>query len=227
MENLKSLESLVKHPAFISLIVLIVGIGLVIGLIRAIPEEQIESAPRVDRIYGNPDSKVVLEVYSDLECPACKVYWLNSEKQLLEKYGDKVRFEFKHFPLVSIHAKAKLAAEAAEAAGAQGKFLEYVGYLYEMQSSTETTKWGVEKFIEYAKAVGVEDIDRFERELRSRYYKKAIEEWIKLAEERGVDATPTIFVNGKKVENFTYENLAAEIDRALEMSQESTTTVTP
>jgi len=211
---IEKVMNFLKHPAFISIIVLVVGISLVVGIIRAIPEEQIESAPRVDRVYGNPNSKVVLESYSDLQCPACRVYWLNSEKQLLEKYKDTVRFEFKHYPL-PIHANAKLAAEASEAAGSQGKFLEFIDYVYEKQSRTESDSWSVEKFTEYARAVGVADIERFERELRNKYYRQAVEEWVDKAEERGVDSTPTIFIDGKKMNSYDFETLSNELDSAL------------
>ena len=214
----------IKHPATITVLALLAGLLAIIGVIRLIPEEKVESAERVERYWGNPDSKVVVEYYGDLECPACRSFWFNTESPLKSEYSDKIKFQFKHFPL-PIHARADNAAEAAEAAGAQGKFFEYIELLYNKQSQTEVQKWNTATFVEYAKEVRVPDIDRFQRELESRYYRKAVEEWKKEGQDRNVEATPTIFVNGKKVDNPTYANIVAEINSALGITPTPTTTI--
>lgn len=215
----------IKHPATITVLALLAGLLAIIGFIRLIPEEKVESAPKVERYWGNPDSKVVVEYYGDFECPFCRSFWFDAELPLKREYSDKIKFQFKHFPL-PIHARADNAAEAAEAAGAQGKFFEYAELLYNKQSATEVQKWNTATFVEYAKEVGVPDIDRFKRELESRYYRQAVEDSKKEGQERNVEGTPTVFVNGKKVDNPTYANIVAEINSALGITQTPTSTST-
>lgn len=220
------LMNVLKHPIVISILVLVVCIAGFVAIVRSIPEEQVYSAPAVDRVYGKLDSKVEVISYADLECPACKNYWLNSEVELKNKYQDKVKFTFKHFPL-PIHAHAKLAAQAAEAAGYQGKFFEFVDYVYNIQSPTEAEGWNVDKFTEYAKAVGISDTERFKRELSQKYYLKTIEDSVDEGNNKGVDATPTIYINGKKIATYDLETLSNEVDSALAKEYPTQTTVTP
>src|SRR5882672_6720245 len=78
---------------------------------------------RRDHIRGNPSGEVTLLEYGDFECPYCGQAYPIVEK-LLQEMGDEIRFVFRHFPLTQIHPDAQLAAEAAEAAAAQGKFWE-------------------------------------------------------------------------------------------------------
>lgn len=215
---LNNVQKLIKHPAFISIVLTIVAIVGIIGIFRLIPEENTgENVQIVERYWGNPDSKVIIECYSDLECPACASFWIQIEKPLKEKYSDKIKFVFKHLPLTRIHARAETAAQAAEAAGEQGFFFEYVEKLYEKQS-TESKTWSTSKFVEYAKEVGVPDIDKFKKALETKKYKGVINEYKKIAEEKKLTATPTLFINGEQVkeeELFNLESLEKRINELL------------
>ncbi len=118
-------------------------------------------------------------------------------EQLKEEYGDEMNFVYRHFPLKSIHDKTVMAAEAAEAAGAQGAFWEYHNALYDnfeawAQLSPPEAR---QKFIDYAKTVGL-DVDRFTKELDDETYKQKVEDAYQAATEAGLGGTPTIFING-------------------------------
>ncbi|BDQ04615.1 MAG: putative disulfide bond formation protein D [Candidatus Dojkabacteria bacterium] len=222
MENLKNIKNYLKHPAVITLIALLASVAAIFGIIQILPENNTSQAERVERFWGNPEASVVIEYYGDLECPACKAFWFDTEKRLKETYSDKIKFIFKHLPL-PIHARADDAAEAAEAAGAQGKFFEYVEILYSKQSSEEVQKWNVNTFVEYAKEVGISDIEKFKKELEDKYYRNVINEYKREAKEKNIMATPTVYVNGKQITNPTFEN----IEKAILESLGNTVTPSP
>ena len=147
-------------------------------------------------------TKVTLVEFGDLQCPACGAYY-PVVKEVLSNYPDgQIKFIFKHFPLTSVHPNAMAAAEAAEAAGNQGKFFEYHDMLYENQSS-----WGElaapeadAKFVEYAKKLNL-DLDQFNKDRKDpateAVVRKTMDEGIAL----GVNSTPTFFLDGEKVIN--------------------------
>jgi protein-disulfide isomerase len=214
MKNLQIITKYLKHPAVITLIALLISIVAILGITQTIPENNTSQAAREERFWGNPEASVVIEYYGDLECPACKTFWFDTEKRLKETYSDKIKFIFKHLPL-PIHARADNAAEAAEAAGAQGKFFEYVEILYSKQSSEEVQKWNVNTFVEYAKELGISDIEKFKKELENKYYRNVINEYKKEAKEKNIMATPTVYVNGKEITNPTFDNIEKAILEAL------------
>ena len=151
-----------------------------------------------DWIQGNKDSKVVLVEYSDFQCPACKVFY-SFLKQINEKYGTKIEFVYRHFPL-SQHANAMLAAQAAEAAGKQGKFWEMHDFIFEGQNT-----WAVQNnadaektFVSYAQSLGL-NIDQFRKDLNLAEIKKKIENDYQSGIKSGINATPTFFLNGEKL----------------------------
>lgn len=158
---------------------------------------------------GSLSAAVTVSEYGDLQCPACQGAHELINKPLFEKYGNRIRFEFKHFPLQSIHPHAMEAALASECAADQGKFWEFVDLNYEKQkelSSVALRTW--------ATALDL-DTDLFDRCVRSRIKKEAILVEYKEGEAKGVDSTPTYFVNGTKVTS-SIEALTAAIDAALE-----------
>ncbi len=152
----------------------------------------------------NPDAIVTVEEFADLQCPACRGAQplVNA---IIEKYGRQIRFDFRHFPIRSIHQYAIVAAEAAECAADQGKFWEFEELAYEKQpelNKNAPTAW--------AKSLGL-DMDLFKRCTRSHIKKNEIMADYDEAQKRGVRGTPTFFVNGKKVES-TMAALSAAID---------------
>lgn len=153
----------------------------------------------------NPNVLVTVTEFGDLQCPACRAAQSSIVPPLLAKYGEQIKFEFKHFPLQSIHPYTMVDAEASECAADQGKFWEYEQLAYDKQpelNNSAPKKWVQE--------LGL-NMDLFDRCTRSHIKKAEIladyDEGIKL----GVNGTPTFFVNGQKVQN-TIESIGAAID---------------
>ena len=143
-----------------------------------------------DHLIGPGQARVTVVEYGDFECPNCKQA-APALKQLAAKFGDDVRVAFRHFPLEAVHVHALHAAEAAECAGAQGRFLQMHDLLFEHQSELKA-----HHLREYAERLEL-DLARFNREMGGHLYLQRIRDHIRGGEESGVRATPTFFVNGK------------------------------
>jgi protein-disulfide isomerase len=142
-----------------------------------------------DHVRGPLASPVTLVEYGDYECPFCgQAYFV--VKDLEQRVGNLMRFVFRNFPLTTVHPHAERAAEAAEAAGAQGKFWEMHDILFENQQALED-----EDLVEYAALVGL-DIPRFVREIREGRYLNRMREDFLSGARSGVNGTPTFFING-------------------------------
>lgn len=157
---------------------------------------------------GNPDAAILVEEYADLQCPACKASLETVAKPLLEKYGEAVRFEFKHFPLRSIHPFALEAAEASECAADQNKFWEFHDIVYAEQSSLSSAQLRA-----WADELGL-NTELFERCIKSKIKREIVIGEFQAGRDLGVSGTPTYFVNGQRVES-TLEDLSAVIDQLL------------
>lgn len=158
------------------------------------------------------DAKVTITEFADYQCPACAMYNPEIEK-IKQEYNGKVNFYFRHFPL-PMHGFARTAAKAAEAAGEQGKFWEMNTLLFSRQD-TWSKGAPTESFINYAKELGLDE-KAFTEMLNSSKYDGRIEQDIKDGEAAGVDSTPTVFINDKKMTQApTATNLRKEIDSIL------------
>jgi protein-disulfide isomerase len=132
---------------------------------------------------------VTLVEYGDYECPYCgQAYYV--VKELEQRAGNLMKLVFRNFPLTTVHPHAERAAEAAEAAGAQGKFWEMHDLLYENQQALED-----EDLMKYAAWAGL-DINRFVRDLREGRHLTRIREDFLSGARSGVNGTPTFFING-------------------------------
>ncbi|MDJ0762424.1 MAG: thioredoxin domain-containing protein [Myxococcota bacterium] len=159
--------------------------------------------------FGPEDAKVTIVEFSDFQCPYCSKA-ATAAGEIKKKYSDKVRFIFRHFPL-SFHKQAHLASQAALAANAQGKFWEYHDKLFENQRNLERAD--LEK---YAKELGL-NMKQFKKALDDETYKKAVDDDLEIGKQVGVQGTPTLFLNGDRVQNPTdAEAISKEIDKALE-----------
>ena len=142
-----------------------------------------------DHVKGPPDAPSTLVEYGDYECPYCGLaHPIVQEVQ--RRMGRQLRFAFRHFPLSEIHPHALRAAEAAEAAGAQGKFWPMHDLLYENQAAL-----GDAGLVRYAGIVGL-DLQRFVKELAEGVWQPRIREDFLSGARSGVNGTPTFFVNG-------------------------------
>lgn len=145
--------------------------------------------PAVDHIRGRADAPLTLVEYGDMECPFCgRATGVVAE--LRERFGDDLRYVFRHLPLVDVHPHAQLAAEAVEAAGAQGKFWQMHDKLFAHQDALEGPD-----LLDHASALGL-DLERFARELGDGTHAQRIRDDVAGAEASGVEGTPTFFVNG-------------------------------
>lgn len=156
---------------------------------------------------GNLNGIVVAE-YADLQCPACRSAHLTLNTLLLEQYGDRVRFEFRHFPLRSIHRYALDLAEGAECAADQGRFWEYVDMAYEKQPELDSSSVDV-----WAKELQL-DSDLFGRCTASHIKRDTILADYDAGEALGVRGTPTYFVNGAQTPA-TIDALTTAIEQAM------------
>jgi protein-disulfide isomerase len=145
--------------------------------------------PARDHVRGALDAPVTLVEYGDFQCPYCgDAYPVVHE--LLERFGDRLRFVFRHMPLRDLHPRAQLAAEAAEAAAAQGRFWEMHDRLF-----THQLQLSEAQLRGHAEAIGL-DVERFDRELRAGVHAARVEEDYDTGVRSGIPSTPRFFVNG-------------------------------
>lgn len=161
-----------------------------------------------DHTLGNRDSKNVLIEYGDFECPGCQSAHPKI-KEVVEAYNDKLVFIFRNNPLTSIHPNARAGAAAAEAAGLQGKYWEMHDLLYDKQA--EWSKSSVDKRVDilvgYARQIGVKDIEKFKSDMESKPVSDKINFDLALGKKVPVSGTPTILINGKLIENTTWNDI--------------------
>lgn len=156
---------------------------------------------------GGANASVTIVEFTDYECPSC-----GSTQPVLEEvvkeFGDKVKLVARNFPLDQ-HKHAFKAAEAAEAAREQGKYWEYVALLFRNQKALE-----VENLKGYATEVGL-DRKKFDAALDSGKFAEKVKQDLADGNKIGVDSTPTVFVNGKRLREKKAEDFRAAIEAAL------------
>jgi protein-disulfide isomerase len=142
-----------------------------------------------DHAQGEAEAAVRLVQYGDYECPYTRLS-RHAVHQLQREFPDRLRFVFRHFPLEEIHPHARIAASAAEAAGAQTDFWTMHEYLFEHQKALEEAD-----LQRYAIELGL-DADQFDRDRRSPESRRRINRDLSSGERSGVQGTPTFFING-------------------------------
>ena len=160
-----------------------------------------------DWAKGPADAAVTLLEYGDFECPFCgRAFW--ELRRLASAVGDRVRFVFRHFPLAQLHPHALLAAEAAEAAGAQGYFWKMYDMLFQNQQNLEAPA-----LLTDAANLGL-DMGRFTRDLQEHRYLPRVQRDFMEGARSGVNGTPTFFINGERHNGtYTAEALLAAIEQ--------------
>lgn len=165
-----------------------------------------------DHMLGDPDVSLTLLEYGDYECPAC----IQAEpltQHLVEAFGKRLRFVFRHFPLTEVHPQAELAAEAAEAAAAQGKFWTMHHLLF-----TQPHQLALPALVTHGLSIGL-DMHRFNAEMADRIYAQRVQAHRLAGERSGVRATPAFFLNGTLVDvSFGFEKLEAAIQSGLHVA---------
>ena len=162
---------------------------------------------------GNANASVTIVEFTDFQCPSCAQHHPVIER-IVNEFGARVRLVVRDFPL-SQHAQAVKAAEAAEAAREQGKYWEYVAVLFRNQSALE-----IDKLRKYASELGL-DRARFDAALDSGKFTEKVQRDVLDGQKLGVNGTPTLYVNGKRVSERSYEGLKATVEAALQATEKN------
>ncbi|HJZ82583.1 MAG TPA: thioredoxin domain-containing protein [Pyrinomonadaceae bacterium] len=166
-------------------------------------------------VRGNPNAPVTLEEFGDFQCPTCGTYYVELKK-IEGEYGDRLKVIFRELPLAGMHEHALMAAQAAEAAGLQGKFWEMHDKLYENQTTWGTAKDLVPVFVDYARQIGLNP-DQFMKDLNGEQVAQRIFQDGKRAHSFGFKGTPSFLVNGREAKDDQWkpEGLRQMINDAL------------
>lgn len=192
------------------LIVTLLGtIALVVGIAVIFSQGTTSEIKELDSVEvmgdnrparGTEDPKVTIVEFSDFQCPACLAAKPLIDQVVTQNPND-VKMVYRHFPLLSLHPYAQIAAQASEAAYQEGKFWEMYDKLFVNQTTWEKAASADEAkqiFIGYAEELGI-DKTSFTEKIDSSSVKDAVNKDVSYATQIGVNATPTLFVNGKQV----------------------------
>jgi NhaA family Na+:H+ antiporter len=141
-----------------------------------------------DHLRGDPSARVTLVEYGDFQCPYCREAY-PVVRELLERFGGDLRFVFRHMPLTDLHPAAQRAAEASEAAAAQGRFWDMHDRLFASSSGV-----GRRELLAHAEALGL-DLHAFERELEDGSHRKRVLEDLESGVRSGVPSTPRFYID--------------------------------
>jgi formate-nitrite transporter family protein len=154
-----------------------------------------------DHVRGPADAPVTVLEYGDYECPYCRGA-ARDVRRMLDLYPGSIRFVFRNFPIPQLHPHAEQAAEAAEAAAAQGRYWEMYELLLQPSSGLD-----LDSLLSYAQNLGL-DMDRFRKEVTGGDYAARIERDVQEGVRNGVNATPKFYVNGQRIDGkFPLEGL--------------------
>jgi len=152
----------------------------------------VETIAPDDHVRGPAKARLTLIEYGDFECPHCATA-APVVRSVVAELPDELRLVFRHYPIVISHREAHLAAQASEAAAAQGKFWEMHDLLFQRQASLSRAS-----LLSYAGELGL-DVGRVSAELESGRYIERVDRDLELGEEIGVRWTPTFYLNGRRL----------------------------
>jgi protein-disulfide isomerase len=164
----------------------------IVGTAADILDLSDEVDPERDHIRGPADALVTLVEYGDFECPYCGQAESVIRELISSSFGHDLRYVWRHLPLTDVHSHAQAAAEATEAASAQGRFWEYYDSLFADQAKLMTRD-----LLARAEELGL-DRERFASELRRREHASRVAEDVASADASGVSGTPSFFINGRR-----------------------------
>ncbi len=204
-------------------VIAVVAIGASVVYSNSVANKANEGIVFTAHTKGAEDATVTLTEYSDFQCPACGQF-AAVIKDVLATYPNDIKFEYKHFPLVSIHPFAIPAAKAAEAAGQQGKFFEMHDKLFENQQVWANSVNPATYFTSYAEEIGL-DVGLFKTHMKASRIEDKIADEFKEAREHGLTGTPSFFLNGTRMQFETYEDFIGQIEAAVGVDTAATAEV--
>jgi protein-disulfide isomerase len=210
-----------------------VAVGLCVGMgtgilgyhflrseaVRLIPAVKVtaQAAPGAQpaNAKGSESAPVVLEEFSDFQCPPCRSLY-QKLKRVEAEYGSQLKIIYRQYPIASLHKNALEAARAAEAAGLQGHFWEMHDRLFDNQETWASSSDPRSVFIAYAGALGL-DTGRFQKDLQAPQTKARIFADQQRGDSIGVPGTPVVLVNGVQVPPtaITYAGIQTAVEREL------------
>jgi protein-disulfide isomerase len=179
----------------------IVGVGIAI-LSRPAVVTKVDSSLLIrsdSNKIATSSATVTLVEFSDFQCPACGVYY-PMVTQVIKDFKDSMTFVYRNFPLTDLHPNAQIAAQAAEAAGMQGKYWEMHDLLFTKQSDWSASSSARDIFAQYTQSLGI-TVDQFKKDIDSDTVKNKITEDINDGKSLGINGTPTFFLDGVKLDN--------------------------
>lgn len=200
---------------------IVIGIAVVLflgfGIFSIMASKQKKEAPvkisSSGQMMGSKVSNVTLVEFGDFQCPACYAFEPTMQ-QVRTDYGKSIKIVFKHFPLKQAHPNAMAAAIASEAAAKQGKFWEYHDLLYKNQNTWAPLPDPSSEFVKYAKELTLNE-SQFKKDLEDKSLAAKIDAQLDEGIKIGVNATPTVYVNGKFMGVPDYNALKKAIDNVL------------
>ena len=177
----------------------LIAVIVAVGLIALTGTQKVGSinAEQFGTTLGSPDAPIKLEEYADFQCPACGVFARGTLRQIVDKYvnTNKVQIIFHHFAFVGgANGESERAAEASECANDQGKFWEYYDTLYANQGGENTGTFSDANLAKFAQQLGL-DMTKFNTCMTDRTHVAKIRADTQNGSLRGVDNTPTLFIN--------------------------------
>ena len=190
-------------------VIILVFVGIVIFNNR---DSSNTAASPSNHVEGKNTKNVTLVEYGDYQCPACESYY-PIVKQVVAQYKDQIQFQFRNLPLTQIHQNAFVGARAAEAASLQNKFWEMHDMLYNNQDTWSESSDPASYFYKYATELGL-NLEQFKKDYASSKVNDTIRADIAAFNKTGgTMATPTFFLNGKKIDTTaTVESFTKQID---------------
>ncbi len=209
---------------WISALVIVVAVAAAIFWISRKPNarEASAAAPKASASSPAPAStpkpgEVLLVEYSDFQCPSCAVMypWIRG---IHAEFGGRIQFDYRDFPLKTIHANSERAAWAAEAAGQQGKFWEMADLLFKNQTAWSSLPNPMPAFEQYASALGL-DLTRFRADFNGFIVHSKVDEDVRLAMQDRILHTPTVLLNGVEIHPKSYADFRDLVNQALAKNQ--------
>lgn len=176
------------------------------------PNANIPASTNFDFEKGPKTSKATLIEYGDFQCPACAAAEPMIEQLLKDE--PNLHFVYRYFPLENIHQNAEVSARSGYAANVQGKFSEMKSMLFENQQDWAESTNAQSIFVSYAQKLGL-DTNKFLSDMNSDAAKKFVADSLNQAVSAGLDSTPSFFLNGKRINPTSYDDLKKQIDNAL------------